>query len=136
MNGPPVAGTVGLRPTYELGGRSTTAGTGFVIADTKGKLYFLSAAHVIDPLQNWRRVDSVTLNSLSNEHVGGALSSNLIWVGKPFDTAGCEDDLVVWEPTFPTPPAALKLAADDPKRNEWVWVVGQEFGRRGQRLLR
>jgi hypothetical protein len=136
MNGPNAAETAALRPSYELSGRTVVAGTGFVITDTKGKHYFLSAAHVMDPLLNWRKIDNVTLNSLSNTPVGTALPSNLTWVGKPFDTAGCEDDLVVWEPTFPNPPAALKLAAEDPKRNEWVWVVGQEFGRRGQRLMR
>jgi hypothetical protein len=133
---PVVPAVAAVRPAYELNGRTVAAGTGFIVADKAGKCYFLSAAHVMDPLPEWRKIDSVTLAGLSYEPVGTALPSNLVWVGKPFDKAGAEDDLVIWEPTFPTPPAALPLAAEDPKRNEWVWVVGQEAGRRGQRLMR
>jgi S1-C subfamily serine protease len=136
MNGPSVGSTVAVRPTYELNGRSVVAGTGFVVADSSGKFYFLSAAHVIDPIANWRKIDNVNLVGLSGEPVGSALPSNLLWVGKSFDRAGAGSDLVIWEPTFPTAPAVLRLAAEDPKKNEWVWVAGQEFGRRGQRLLR
>lgn len=44
---------------------------------------------------------------------------------------------MIWEPTFDAPPTALPLAAEDPKKNEWVWVAGLEGGQRGpQKLFR
>ena len=68
--GPPdVPASVALRPTYTLNGRPTTAGTGFVVRDTTGKTYFLTAVHVMDESE-WRRVDNVSLATMAGESVG------------------------------------------------------------------
>src|SRR5262245_11933525 len=134
---PTVPATAALRPTYDLKGQGVAAGTGFLIQDKGGKIYFLTAAHVMDDEREWRSVKNLTLATMSGERIGLARPNALKWIGKPFDEADTTTDLAIWEPTFDRPPTALTLAADDPKKNEWVWVVGLEGGQRGpQKLFR
>jgi Trypsin-like peptidase domain len=132
---PSIPTAAALRPTYDLNGRPVTAGTGYVIKDSGGKLYFLTAAHVMETSE-WRRVNSVSLATMGGEAVGTLQSGGLKHVGAPFDRAGAQADLVIWEAPLEKP-TVLALATEDPKRNEWVWVVGQEMkGRGAGRLYR
>jgi len=135
FNAPNVSAAAALRPTYDLNGRPVTAGTGFFVRDTGGKLYFLTAAHVMETSE-WRRVNSVALATVGGESVGSLQPGGLKHVGAPFDHAGAQADLVIWEAPLDNV-TILPLGTEDLKRNEWVWVVGQEMNRRGSgRLFR
>ena len=132
---PTVPATAAVRPTYQLKSQTAAAGTGFFVRDKAGKVYFLTAAHVMDDEAEWRSVRSVSLATMAGQELGTAKPSNLKWLGKPFDEVDTTVDLVIWEPTFDSPPAALALATEDPKKNEWVWLAGLEGGRRGPQKL-
>jgi hypothetical protein len=132
---PTAPAAAALRPTYQFKGEQAAAGTGFVVKDSTGKAYFLTAAHVMDDEAEWRSIRGVSLTTMSGEPVGSAKPAGLKWIGKSFDVVDTTTDLVIWEPTFDSPPDALTLAAEDPKRNEWVWIVGIEAGRRGPQKL-
>jgi len=129
LGSPDVPTAIALRPTYDVNGRSLTAGTGFVVRDTAGKTYFLTAAHVMDQ-GDWRRVTNVSLATMSGESIGSLQPGGLKHIGAPFDRAGAAADIIIWEAPLENA-TALPLAAEDLKRNEWVWAVGQEMGRRG-----
>ena len=132
---PTVPATAAIRPTYQFKGQTAVAGTGFLVKDQPGKTYFLTAAHVMDDEAEWRSVRRLTLSDMGGQEIGSAKPSALKWIGKPFDEADTTVDLVIWEPTFDPAPAALTLAAEDPKRNEWVWIAGLEGGQRGPQKL-
>jgi Trypsin-like peptidase domain len=132
---PSVPAAAALRPAYDLNGRPVTAGTGFVVRDSAGKLFFLTAAHVMETSE-WRRVNSVSLATVAGEPVGNLQPGGLKHIGAPFDRAGAQADLVIWEATLDKV-TVLPLATEDLKRNEWVWVIGLEMSRRGSgRLFR
>jgi len=135
LSPPSVSTAAALRPTYDLNGRAVTAGTGFVVKDTAGKLYFLTAAHVMETSE-WRRVNSVSVATMGGEVVCTLQPGGLKHVGAPFDKAGAQADLVIWEAPMEKP-TVLPIATEDPRRNEWVWVIGQEMkGRGAGRLYR
>ena len=134
---PTVPPGAAVRPTYDLKGQQAAAGTGFLVKDPGGKVYFLTASHVMDDEAEWRSVRNLSLATMSGEGIGSAKPTALKWIGKPFDEADTTGDFCIWEPTCDRPPATLALAAADPKKNEWVWVAGLEGGQRGpQRLFR
>jgi S1-C subfamily serine protease len=128
---PTVPATAAIRPTYDLKNQQAAAGTGFLVKDQAGKVYFLTAAHVMDDEAEWRSVKNLALATMAGERIGSAKPSALKWIGKPFDERDTTTDFAIWEPTFDTPPTPLALAAEDPKKNEWVWVVGLEGAQRG-----
>lgn len=132
---PTVPATGAIRPTYLLKGEQAVAGTGFLVKDQAGKTYFLTAAHVMDDEAEWRTVRGLSLATMAGQEIGSAKPTALKWVGKAFDVVDTTVDLVIWEPTFDQPPAPLALAAEDPKKNEWVWVAGLEGGQRGPQKL-
>ena len=96
-----------------------------------GKVYFLTAAHVMDDEAEWRSIRNLSIATMAGQPIGSAKPSALKWIGKPFDAADTTGDFVIWEPTFDSLPTALPLATEDPKKNEWVWVAGLEGGQRG-----
>jgi hypothetical protein len=129
MQTPAVSPAVALRPTYDLKGRPVAAGTGFLVRDAGGTLFFLTAVHIMDESE-WRQVANVSLATVGGDAVGSLQPGGLKHVGAPFDRAGAAADLVIWEAPVEKG-TAVALAAEDPKRNEWVWVAGLEMGRRG-----
>ena len=132
---PTVPAAAAIRPTYQLKSQTAVAGTGFLVKDQAGKAYFLTAAHVMDDEAEWRSVRNLSLATMAGQEIGSAKPSALKWIGKPFDEADTTVDLVIWEPTFEQAPAGLNLANEDPKKNEWVWIVGLEGGQRGPQKL-
>ena len=132
---PTVWATAAIRPTYQLKSQTAAAGTGFLVKDQAGKVYFLTAAHVMDNEAEWRSIRNLSLATMTGQEIGSARASALKWIGKPFDEADATVDLVIWGPDFLQPPNALTLATEDPKKNEWVWIAGLEAGRRGPQKL-
>jgi S1-C subfamily serine protease len=128
---PVVPASAALRPTYDLKDQQAAAGTGFLVTDQAGKVYFLTAAHIMDDETEWRSVRNLSLATMAGERIGSAKPSALRWVGKPFNERDATTDFAIWEPTCDTPPVPLTLAAEDPKKNEWVWVTGLEVAQRG-----
>src|SRR5262245_12538041 len=130
-NPPAVPSAAALRPYYQMGpGNPTAAGTAFVVEDRAGKAYMLTAAHIMDDEAEWRQVQGVSLRVMGGNAVA-TVTGRPIYLGKPFDSANAGVDLVVWPLAEKTGTAPLKLAAADPKKNEWVWAVGQEPGSTG-----
>ena len=128
---PNVPASAAVRPTYSLKDKQAVAGTGFLVKDAGGKVYFFTAAHVMDDEAEWRSVTNLTLATMAGKQIGSAKQADLKWIGKPFDKADTTWDFTIWEPTFDRTPEALTLAAEDPKQNEWVWVAGLPGGQRG-----
>lgn len=114
-----------LRPHFNVGTRTVPAGTGFVVADAAGKKYLLTAAHLMDDAKEWGTVRAVSLHAMEGGEVAACTGRPLL-VGRSFDESNCGEDLVIWPLADGAKATPLKLAADDPKRNEWVWAVGQE----------
>jgi S1-C subfamily serine protease len=119
-----------LRPTYNLDGKTPSAGTAFVVADKAGRSYMLTAAHVMDNDAEWGRVQAVSLRVMGGSEVARA-EGRPTYLGKAFDAGDATADLVVWPLAAGAKAPALKLAAADPKGNEWAWAVGQEPGSSG-----
>src|SRR4051794_3718691 len=110
---PTVPASAAVRPTYDLKGQRAVAGTGFLVNDAGGKVYFLTAAHVMDDEAEWRSVKNLSLAPMAGEPIGSAPRTALKSIGKPFDEADTTTDLTVWEPTFDRPPTPLTLATED-----------------------
>lgn len=62
---PTVPATAALRPTYDLKGQQAVAGTGFLVKDAAGKVYFLTAAHVMDDEAEWRSVRNLSIATMA-----------------------------------------------------------------------
>jgi S1-C subfamily serine protease len=131
---PPVAADASLRPHYLLGGRSSAAGTAFVVRGKSGQLYMLTAAHVMDNDAEWQQVRAVALHQMGGGEVA-QVAGRPVFIGKPLDVGGVPSDLVIWPLANGAKATPLKLAADDPKKNEWVWAIGQEVGSSGPQKL-
>lgn len=129
-NPPTLAEPLALRPHFNMGGRIVPAGTGFIIADTAGKKYLLTAAHLMDNAKEWDKAQSVTLHTMEGGEVARCTGRPL-FIGKSFDESNCGEDLVIWPLADGASVPPLKLAAEDPKKNEWLWAVGQEPGASG-----
>jgi S1-C subfamily serine protease len=132
--GPEVAADASLRPHYLLGGRPSAAGTAFIVRSKTGQLYMLSAAHVMDNDAEWQQVRAVTLKQMGGGEVA-KVKERPVFIGKPLDVGGVPSDLVIWPLADGAKVTPLKLAAEDPKKNEWVWAVGQEPGSSGPQKL-
>lgn len=132
--GPEVAADASLRPHYLLSGRSTAAGTAFVVRSKSGQLYMLSAAHVMDNDAEWQQVRAVTLKQMGGGEVA-KVKDRPVFIGKPLDVGGVPSDLVIWPLADGAKVTPLKLANEDPKKNEWVWAVGQEPGSSGPQKI-
>jgi hypothetical protein len=90
----------------------------------------------MDDEAEWRQVRGVDLQTMTGSPVA-KVQGRPQHIGKPFDVADASADLVVWPLESGAKVAPLKLATEDPKKNEWVWVVGQEPGRSGpQKMFR
>jgi len=122
---PAFAEPVALRPHFNTGGRIVPAGTGFVVADAAGKKYLLTAAHLMDDAKEWGTVQSVALNAMEGGELARGTGRPLL-IGRSFDESNCGEDLVIWPLADGAKATPVKLAADDPKKNEWLWAVGQE----------
>jgi V8-like Glu-specific endopeptidase len=135
---PPAPGAVAYRPTVTFGGRTASAGTAFVLKAPSGKRVALTAAHILDPGE-W---DSLTTTTLTPLLSGTAItvSGRPAYVGKSFDERtpvvggfaprfDTSEDFAIWTLPAGAEATPLELAAEDPKVNEWVWVVGQEPGK-------
>jgi hypothetical protein len=131
---PGIAAGASLRPNYLLGGREQAAGTAFVVKDRSGKCYFLTAAHIMDNEAEWNQVQSVSLQEMAGGQVAKS-QGRPSYVGKPFDKGNAGVDFVIWPLADGDKAAPLKLAAADPKKNEWLWVVGQEPGNSGPQKM-
>jgi hypothetical protein len=132
--GPTLAAEASLRPHYQMGGKDVPAGTAFVVQDKSGKLYMLTAAHIMDNEAEWNQVQSVSLDVMGSEEAAKA-QGRPTFIGKPFDKGNAGVDLVIWPLADGAKVAPLKLAAADAKMNEWVWVVGQEPGHDGPQKM-
>jgi S1-C subfamily serine protease len=131
--GPQLAEDCAVRPEYIIGGGPKRMGTGFVVKDKAGKGYMLTAAHVMDHEADWNKVAEANMIRLGQGgHMIGGLTGKPIHVGKPFDKSNASQDLVIWPIAQDAKVTPLKLAKEDPKKNEWVWVVGQEARRDDQ----
>jgi hypothetical protein len=135
--GPAVSPQAALRPFYAIGPKAPqAAGTAFVVQDRAGRAYMLTASHVMDNEAEWRQVRSVSLHALGGGETA-QVQGRPLFIGKPFDTGSAGGDLVIWPLAAGAKITALKLAAEDAKKNEWVWVLGQEPGRTTpQRIFR
>lgn len=131
---PPIKSDASLRPHYQIGGRTSAAGTAFVVRGKTGQLYMLTAAHVMDDAAEWQQVRGVALREMAGADVARVKGSPL-FIGKPFDTGGAPSDLVIWPLVDGANVTPLKLAAEDPKTNEWLWAIGQEMGSKGPQKL-
>jgi hypothetical protein len=128
--GPALSSSAALRPYYQVGNKAPeAAGTAFVVEDKAKRLYMLTAAHIMDDDAEWQQVQAVSLRVLGSGQTAAKVQGRPVHIGKPFDAGNAGTDLVIWPLAADAKVAPLKLAADNPKRNEWVWVVGQEPGR-------
>lgn len=128
--GPTLSANASLRPYYQFGKRTTPAGTAFVIRDKAGQLYILTAAHVMDNDAEWRQVQAASLHKMGGSEVA-KVRDRPVFVGKSFEVSGPPSDLVVWPLAKDAKVTPLPLATTDPRKNEWVWIVGQEAGSSG-----
>jgi Trypsin-like peptidase domain len=132
---PTVANDASLRPLYLMEtGAPVAAGTAFVVQDKAGKRYMLTAAHVLDDPARWQQTKSAALRVMGGPVVG-QVENRPSYVGKPFTEAGPAFDLVIWPLAEGAKAVPLKLAAADPKKNEWLWVIGQEANSSGPQKL-
>jgi S1-C subfamily serine protease len=128
--GPDLGPDSAVRPEYIINQQPKRMGTAFVVKDKAGKAYMLTAAHVLDSEADWKKIESCDLIHFGRGGVGlGGCSGKPIYVGKPFDKGKAGLDLVIWPLSADAKVTALKLAAEDAMKNEWVWVVGQEANR-------
>ncbi len=132
---PAVANDASLRPLYLMeSGAPIAAGTAFVVQDKAGKRYMLTAAHVLDDPARWQRAKTASLRVMAGPVVA-QLENRPSYIGKPFTEAGPAFDLVVWPLAEGAKASSLKLAAADPKKNEWLWVIGQEASSSGPQKM-
>lgn len=132
---PKLPAEASLRPVYQMRGKGPqSAGTAFVIVDKAGKSYFLTAAHIMDNDAEWQQAEAVNLEVMGGPMVARSMGRP-VHLGKAFDRANASTDLVIWPLEEGGKATPLKLAAADPKRNEWVWAVGQEPGSVGPQKL-
>src|SRR6516164_1749249 len=64
---PNVPASAAVRPTYSLKDKQAVAGTGFLVKDAGGKVYFFTAAHVMDDEAEWRSVTNLTLATMAGK---------------------------------------------------------------------
>lgn len=129
--GPSLGADAALRPNYQFAGKApVAAGTAFVVADKGNRLYMLTAAHVMDNDAEWQSVQGVELKQMGGGTVA-KVSGRPVFIGKPFDKADTDVDLVIWPLAADAKATPLKLAAGDVSKNEWCWAVGQEPGQSG-----
>jgi S1-C subfamily serine protease len=131
---PPVAADASLRPNYLIGGRNAAAGTAFIVRSKSGQLYMLTAAHVMDDDAEWQQVQAVSLRQMGGGEVA-KVKDRPVFIGKPLNVGGVPSDLVIWPLADGAKLTPLKLAAEDPKKNEWVWAIGQELSSSGPQKL-
>jgi hypothetical protein len=128
---PEVSQDAVLRPHFRMPDGTHAAGTAWVVKDKAGKLYMLSAAHLMDDDAEWNTVRGVVLQRMAGGEVA-QVKGRPIFLGKSFtDTNDTSRDLVVWPLAEGAKATPLTLAATQPKVNEWVWAVGQEPGSSG-----
>jgi S1-C subfamily serine protease len=131
---PPVSADAALRPHYLIDGRVDAAGTAFVVRSKSGELYMLTAAHVMDNDAEWQQVRAVSLRQMGGGEAA-KVKDRPVFIGKPLQVGGIPSDLVIWPLADGAKVTPLKLGAEDPKKNEWVWAVGQEQGSSGPQKL-
>jgi S1-C subfamily serine protease len=128
--GPVVSSSAALRPYYQIGNQApAAAGTAFIVEDKAKRFYMLTAAHVMDDDAEWQRVQAVSLRPVGGNEIVAKVQGRPVHIGKAFDVANAGTDVVIWPLAADAKVTPLKLAADNPKRNEWVWALGQEPGR-------
>jgi S1-C subfamily serine protease len=129
--GPDVSPDAVLRPYFRMPDGTHAAGTAFVVKDKAGKLYMLTAAHLMDNDAEWGTVKGVILQRMAGGEVA-QVKGRPVFLGKSFTDAGdTSKDLVVWPLADGSKAVPLTLAAGEPRLNEWVWAVGQEQGASG-----
>lgn len=131
---PEMAANASLRPYYQMGTMESAAGTAFIVQDKAGKLYMLTAAHIMDNDAEWQQVKGVSLRVM-----GGAVTARVqgrpVYIGKAFSEGNASTDLVIWPLAEGAKVTPLKLASGDPKKNEWLWAIGQEPGSTGPQKM-
>jgi hypothetical protein len=132
---PAISNDASLRPLYLMGNaEEVAAGTAFVVQDKAGKCYMLTAAHVLDDTAKWQQVKAAKLRVMAGPVVGD-VEDRPSYVGKPFTESGTAYDLVIWPLVAGAKVTPLKLAAASPKKNEWLWVIGQEASSTGPQKM-
>ena len=106
------------------------AGTAFVVRDEAGRPLMLTAAHVLEGDPGWPSAREAYLKVMAGPVVAKTQGRPL-HVGRAFSAADASKDLVIWPLLAGPRVTSLKLAAADPRKNEWVWVVGQESSSKG-----
>jgi hypothetical protein len=108
--GPTVPNDSALRPEYTTAdGQKQRAGTAFIIQDKAGKLYMLTAAHIMDDEAEWGSVKAVSLVILGG-NATAKVQGKPVYIGKAFDQRDATHDLVVWPLADGAKVSPMKLA--------------------------
>jgi hypothetical protein len=104
-------------------------GSAFVITDTAGKNHLLTAANALKDEAEWQSAKSAVLDRMTGTDREVASSAGRpVYIGRRYTRGDSTADLVVWPLADGAKVKPLKLAAEDPKPKDWVWVVASEQG--------
>ncbi len=135
---PPYPDTAALRPAIAFDGEHLYCGTGFVVADTAGKKYLITAESILGDKYEWPSARSIILDHM-NSADGAAIATcaaRPLYIGRSYLHGDCTADMVIWPLDDGEKVQPLKLAATDPKPNEVVWGVGEATPASGPKAYR
>jgi hypothetical protein len=131
--------TAAYRPTFQYtDGKEESAGTAFVIKSPAGKKLAVTAAHILEP-KEWAALRTTSLATMAGKKVV-ELPGKPAYVGRAFDQLpelrkgampilNTSEDFAIWVLPDAAEVTVLELAEQEPKANDWVWVVGQQPGK-------
>lgn len=131
--------TAAYRPAFVTKGEEEQGGTAFIVKANE-KLYALTAAHLNDK-KEWSSLKGSALHTMDDDKLAVKLNPKPLYVGRPFNeppelklgdkmVADVREDFAIWEVPGTAKVTVLDLAEKDPRVNQWVWVVGQQAGKR------
>lgn len=132
--------TAAYRPTFiNAKGEQEQGGTAFVVK-ANDKLYALTAAHLNDK-KEWASLKGASLHTMDDDKLAIKFKKKTVYLGRPFNeppelkfgkemVPDVREDFAIWELPEDSKPTVLELAEKDPRVNQWVWVVGQQEGKK------
>jgi hypothetical protein len=139
---PSLGSVSALRPELAYGKGSTQrTGTAFAVRSKSGQKYVVTAAHLYHD-DEWPTMQTITLSTMDDKVVARCKGVPL-YVGKytedsPHSKAWIRDyseDLMITPLAEDSTTEPLSLAANNPVRDELVWVVGCEANKPGSQKL-
>lgn len=122
---PVIAKEEAFHPVYSGAGGNTSAGTAFVTTDRAGGSWLITASHIFEPSE-WSSITHVDVRMIGQDRTPGSLSGAPALRGRATSGSHYGQDVVAWQFTDGFHATTLALAQQNPKKNEWVWILGQE----------